>query len=154
MFVLQAQLVLLQSHPPYLKKCIHSLKLSTWDPHVSDEYIESLEHVCFLLKETKADDVSMRAAHSTDNLHILASNVIHGMLPVGLGKKEFLKLLQHENAILRALGADVAHCVLERIEKQFDQALRIDRLNTEGALVEAIGEILPDFTTFFNARTR
>jgi hypothetical protein len=161
-FLWQAQLILIQSHPSYLKKCVQGLKRASWEPSMSDDFIEYIEHLSFLLKESKLDhSISSRAVllmrdSSSNSLNVfraLCLSSISGMLPAGFGKKELTKLITHNNVSLRLLGTEFLQTLLNRVDNLFSSVLLVDRLTTETIVVETLNDFVPDFLTLYNART-
>ncbi len=146
-----------------MKKCVQSLKLPSWDPQESSEYINTLEHLNFLLIESVPDESAMAHFHdlvnqttafSVKKLGEMCFAAVEGMLPAGFTKKELCKLIVHENNMLQKLGVSIVHGILKRIEHAFANVLNSHRSTMESILFESLSELLPDFSFLYNSRSR
>lgn len=144
-----------------MKKCINGLKLPSWEPVASTEYLDSLEHLIFLLRDSVVDEaIAIRSlllmeevsSSAINNFRNVCSTTLMGYFPPGLTKKELSRLAVHENKDLRLAGNKLIHYVLLRLEKNFSKVLQQHRNVVESIIVECACEVIPDFSALYNSR--
>lgn len=148
---------LLRNHPSVLIPAIAAISMN-WEPQPSYLYLNGLSYLLSLLAGfdwegcfrwhlrkhvTDTSDSSARA--------IAFDKVLAELVPSGLAKKEFCRLLQSDVSLVQHTGFLLLSALLSRVQ----QLLRAIGINDFGhSDSAAFSRIVPDFQTVLNIRSK
>lgn len=154
-------------------KCISALRLASWEPVYSHEYIATLNHLLLLLDTKAAEGVTVRNDYIiteqqlktfiTTNLGCLLPKGIsilfhisiffyyywnyHNVLCLGLNKRDITKIISHSSAEIQLVG----FMIIMRLLSLTSQMLGKDH---EGELSELFEDFVVDFASIYSLRTK
>lgn len=159
-------MIILNAQPSLLPKYIAGLP-SQWEPIATFQYMCNIAHLVYVVSNVASDPhlkanlkATMRGEKSTSEMKSVITELLASMIPSTLTKKDFSKLIQHNNPLFQRLGLVLVVAVTRRIASYVAAGEDLQRRRGdageggefETVLSNALTKCIPDFVILSNLR--